>query len=261
MTADEDEPTGVLGDDSRQRGIGMLVASIAAVLILAGVYIAAGGLDYKPTGAADPCDAREWTDPGNLEESAQQFALSAVDGGACDLGVSREELTRALVDEESRQAFAGENDLSDAEIEDALRSGLNRAIDDAEKAGVIDGLAVTGLRTAVEFMPVDQMIGLIENGAQIFEGGEINDVGDLINGVVGSLGADGGSTGDSGSTKESGATGDTGSASGPGGVIPDDLGDQIQQGLEGQLPDSIEKNVPQGIQDRLEEELNKALGG
>jgi hypothetical protein len=268
-----DEPTEVLGDDSeppterlgqppteqlgqppvgdsRRRGIWMLVASIAAGLILVGIYIAAGGLDYKPAGAADPCDAREWTDPGNLEESAQQFALSAIDGAACDLGVSREELTRALADDESRQAFAEENDLSDDEIETAVRSGLNRAIDDAEDAGVISGIAVTGLRTVVRFMPLDQMIELATDASSMLDSGQLDDVSGLIEGVVGSLGGDTGDTGttDDSTPEGSGTTGNTGS-----------IGEQIQEGITDQLPDSVQENLPDGLKERVQDELNGIL--
>lgn len=242
--------------DSRQRGIWMLVASIVVGLLLVGVYIAAGGLDYKPAGAADPCDAREWTDPGNFEESAQQFALSAVDGAACDLGVSREELTRALADEDSRQAFAEENDLSEGEIETAVRSGLNRAIDDAEDAGVIDGLAVTGLRAAVRIMPLDQMIELATDASSMLESGQLDDASSLIEGVVGSLGSDTGDSGDTGTTDDSGdsALGDSGSTGGTG-----SLGEQIEEGITDQLPESVQKNLPDGLKKKVQDEINGIL--
>ena len=59
-------------------------------------YLAAGGGDYEPTAVADPCAPREWRSPAGIEESAQQFALSALDGAACELGVSREALAVAL---------------------------------------------------------------------------------------------------------------------------------------------------------------------
>ncbi|MBK5233312.1 MAG: hypothetical protein JJE13_10075 [Thermoleophilia bacterium] len=235
-------------DESRQRGIAMLAASILAALILVGVYIAAGGTDYKPSGAADPCDSREWTDPGNLEEAAQQFALSATDGAACDLGVSREELTRALADDASRQAFMDEQDLSDAEIEEAVRAGLNRAIDDAENAGVIDGLAVTGLRAAVRFMPVDQMIALIQDASEIFDGQDTSDLGGLIEGAVDSFGGD--SDGTTGTTGDTGETRD---------LIPDELGNQIEKGIRDQLPPEIERNLPDDLQKRAEQGLNQLV--
>lgn len=231
-------------EDSRGRGIFMLVASILAALILVGVYIAAGGTDYKPGQTADPCDARPWTDPGNLEEAAQQFALSAADGAACELGVSREEVTRALADENSRQTFMDEKGFSDSEIEDAIRAGLNRAIDDAENAGVIDGLAVTGLRAAVRIMPVNQMIALIQDASAIFSGQDVSDLGGLIEGVIGSLNGDTGATG---------ATGDTQN------LIPDDLGNKIEQSLRDQLPDEVQRNLPDNLQQQAEQGLNNLL--
>lgn len=280
MIADDDDPTDVLGhededstevlghenddpterleagtgdtevrppsqDDSRQRGINVLVGSILAAVVLVAVYIAAGGLDYKPSTAADPCDQRAWTDPGNLEEAAQQFAFSAVDGAACELGVSREELTRALADDASRQAFQEDQDLSDSEVEDALRAGLDRAIDDAEEAGVISGLTVTGLRAAVRFLPVDQMIPLIEDASGFLSGESVGGIEDVLDGVIDSL--DGG---DDGAT---GTTGDTGDTEG---VIPDDLGNQIEEGLRDQLPPEIERNLPDDLQQQAEEQLD-----
>ncbi len=243
-----DEPPPV--DESRQRGLAVLVASTLAALILVGVYIAAGGTDYKPSAATDPCDAREWTDPGNLEESAQEFALSAVDGVACKLGVSREEVIRALPDDASRQAFMEDNDLSDEEVDEALRAGLNRAIDDAENAGVINGLAVTGLRAAVRVLPVDQLINLIENASVIFDGQDVNDLGGLIEGVIGSLG---GEPGDSGTTGDTGVTGETQD------LIPDGLGAQIEQGLRDQLPDEINRNLPDDLQQQAEQALDSLV--
>ena len=83
---------------------------------------------------------REWTSPEGAEEIAQQFFLSALDGAACELGVSRETLAAALATEESRQAFAAEQGIDDAELETAVRAGVVRAIDDAEDAGAISAV-------------------------------------------------------------------------------------------------------------------------
>jgi len=212
---DETPPT----DESRRRGIIMLVGSIVAVLILIGVYIAAGGLDYKPSATADPCAKRAWTNPGNFEDTVQQLAFSAVDGAACDLGVSREELTRALADDASRQSFQENNSLSDTQVEDATRAGLNRAIDDAEAAGAISGLTVSALRAAARFLPVDQLIPLIQNASSLIDGQSADDIGGAINGVLDALGGT--------SEGTTGSTGDTGNKNQSG-----DLQKQIQNGLD-----------------------------
>jgi len=228
---------------------------VIAALALVGIYIAAGGLDYKPTPAADPCEARTWTDPGNAEETAQQFALSAIDGAACELGVSREELTRALADEDSRNEFAEERGLSDQDIEDAVRSGLNRAIDDAEEAGAISSLVAAGLRAAARVMPIDQMLPLLEDASGFLSGDGLDDIDGLIDGVVDSFG-------DISGSGEAGGDGG-GFEQGLRDAVPGDLRDQlpedITQGLRNQLPDDVESQIPDSVDERIQEELDGLL--
>ena len=152
----------------------------AAALVL--IYLAAGGGSYEPSPVADPCQPRAWRDPNGLEQAAQQFALSALDGAACELGVSREELAVALASEESRRDFAARHGVGDAELETAFRAGVVRGIDDAEEAGAIGGIVADGLRAVAMRLPVDEAISVIENGGDFLEGagGVIDDLGDLL---------------------------------------------------------------------------------
>jgi hypothetical protein len=239
-----------------QTGLGILVAAIVASVALTVVYILAGGLDYKPTPVADPCNARAWTDPTGLEDTAQQLAFSALDGAACDLGVSREELTRALATPESQQAFLDDNGISDAEFEDALRSGIERAVDDAENAGAIDPVVATGIRTAVSFLPVEQLIPLIQDASSLLEGGQ-SGLGDLfggdsgIGGLLDGLGELFGGSGDQGSGQS--GSGDQGSAD------PGSQGQDLGQSLRDQLPPEIEQNLPPGIEDELGRQIEQGL--
>ena len=92
----------------------------------------------------------------------EAIALSALDGAACDLGVSREELALALTDEESTQEFADAHDISEDDLEDAVRAGLIRAVDDAAAAGRIDGLDETILRQLAEHAPVGALIAALQ---------------------------------------------------------------------------------------------------
>lgn len=173
-----------------KRGIAVLIASIVASLLLVGAYVAAGG-PVGPDQAADPCDPRPWTDPGNVEEAAQQFALSAADGAACELGVSREELARSIPEEGTREQFMERHGFTDSDLENALRAGLNRAVDDAENAGALGGLAATGIRAAIRIMPMSVMIGLLENADSIFGSGglgTLGGIGDAIDSIGGGLG-------------------------------------------------------------------------
>jgi hypothetical protein len=113
--------------------------SLGAVGLLLAVYLALGGASYEPTPVADPCAAREWREPGGVEAVLEQIALSALDGAACELGVSREELVLALEDEESLDAFSEEHGVSRADAERAVDDGFERAVADAEEAGALSG--------------------------------------------------------------------------------------------------------------------------
>ena len=156
----------------------LVAASVAAAVALVTVYLAAGGGSYEPTPVADPCAPREWTSPDGAEEIAQQFLLSALDGAACELGVSRETVAAALATEGSRQRFAAEQGIDDAELETAVRAGFVRAIDDAEDAGAISSVVASGLRALAERLPVDEAIALFGDASSV--------VGD-VDGALGGL--------------------------------------------------------------------------
>lgn len=149
-------------------GRGLIAVAVVASAGLVASYLAAGGSDYEPSPAADPCVMREWRSPEGVEESAQQFALSALDGAACELGVSREELAIALVSEESREEFAAAHGIAEEEFEAAVRAGLVRGIDDAESAGALNPLIADGARAVAERVPVDEAIALIEGAEALF---------------------------------------------------------------------------------------------
>jgi hypothetical protein len=165
----------------------LLVGGAAGIsILLVVVYLAAGGGSYEPTPVADPCEPREWTSPGDLEEVAQQFLLSALDGAACELGVSREDLAAGLATEETRQEFAAEQGIGDAELETAVRAGVVRAIDDAEAAGAVPGFVAGGLRAAAANLPVDEAIAVIGDAdAFLSDPGSI--LGDLLDQAGGLL--------------------------------------------------------------------------
>ena len=83
----------------------LVVASIVVSLLLIGAYLAAGGSSYEPKKVQDPCNPRPWSNPQTLGQIANQFTTSALDGAACQLGVSREALARALATPEGRERF------------------------------------------------------------------------------------------------------------------------------------------------------------
>jgi hypothetical protein len=147
----------------------LVVGAIVVSLALVGIYLAAGGASYTPEKSQNPCRHRPWTNPESLQEIAQQFSLSALDGAACELGVSRETLARALTTEEARERFAKRYGIDDARLAEAIRAGLVRAVDDAEKAGALSSLIAGPLRGFVEEIPLDQAIELIKDGGSLVE--------------------------------------------------------------------------------------------
>jgi hypothetical protein len=153
--------------DRRDRGKLLLFGSAAVSLVLVLAYLAAGGASYAPAKTQDPCKPREWRNPKGLEEIAEQFSLSALDGAACKLGVSREELARALASEQSREEFTQQHDISDAELARAIRAGLLRAVSDAEEAGALSPLLGAPLRSVLRSIPLDEAIELINNAESL----------------------------------------------------------------------------------------------
>jgi hypothetical protein len=126
------------------------LASVAAVLV---PYLALGGASFEPTPVADPCVQREWRDPGGLQEVLEQVVLTALDGAACELGVTREDVVLAVRDEESLDEFAREHGISRADAETAVQEGLERAVHEAEEAGSLDGVVASLVANAVESLP------------------------------------------------------------------------------------------------------------
>jgi hypothetical protein len=130
-----------------------LLVALAAVASVVVPYLALGGASYEPTPVADPCVRREWRDPGGFQAVLEQIALSALDGAACELGVSREELVLAVSDEESLDEFADEHGISRHDAEQAVEDGLERAIDDADEADAAPDFLLSLAREAVDAVP------------------------------------------------------------------------------------------------------------
>jgi hypothetical protein len=160
---------GSQGDATRNRGFLLVAASVVVSLILVGAYLVAGGSSYTPEKVQDPCKPRPWSNPQSLSEIANQFTVSALDGAACKLGVSREALARALATPEGRERFKEKYGIDDERLAKAIRAGLVRAVDDAEEAGALSPLIAVPLRETVQRIPLAQAIEFI-NDAESFLG-------------------------------------------------------------------------------------------
>lgn len=135
-----------------RRALPLLIA-IGLVGVVVVPYFALGGGSFEPTPVADPCLPRDRPDAEGLGETIERIALAAVDGVACELGVSREDLVLALRSEEALAAFSEEQGIERSELEQAIRDGLVRAVDDADEAGALPGFVAPLVRRAAESVP------------------------------------------------------------------------------------------------------------
>jgi DNA-binding transcriptional ArsR family regulator len=168
------------------RGQILVLGSIAAALVLVGVYLAAGGASYTPEKSQDPCQDRPWSDPQGLGEIANQFSNSALDGAACELGVTRETLARALATPEARERFNERYGIDDEKLAEAIRAGLLRAVEDAEEAGALSPFIAGPVRGVIEEIPLDRAIELTRDASSLLNGvgGYLGPAGELLEGLL-----------------------------------------------------------------------------
>jgi hypothetical protein len=169
------------------RGRILVVGALIAALALVGIYAAAGGASYEPIKAQNPCKPRPAAETsGGLEGVAEEITLSALDGAACRLGVTRERLARALSSTAAREQFAKEFHIDDERLAKAIQAGLVRAVNDAEERGKIPGILAGPLRSLVENIPLEEGIKLIQGGKNLFSSAEtlLGPLGGLLNEIL-----------------------------------------------------------------------------
>ena len=114
-----------------------------------------GAKDFGRYEAADPCTASSETYPGKgIDGAVQRIALGGLNGAACELGTSREELVLSL----DPNSGIGDVTWDKATAAKAIQSGTSRAIDDAVDRGSLPSWAGTALRFVVERAPVDWLL-------------------------------------------------------------------------------------------------------
>ena len=138
-----------------------VVASIALPLL----YLLLGGASYAPAKAADPCTARNVANGSGVGAVAEQVALSAADGAACTLHVSREDLVLAFRSRADLESFGRSHNLSSDQVDGAIRDGLRRAVQDAQRAGQIGGTTAYLLNTAISTLPIDAIFSALRSSS------------------------------------------------------------------------------------------------
>jgi MFS family permease len=150
----------------------------AAITLVVGV-LAAGGSDLGKSQIADPCATRvREGDGGGFDATLQGVVLDGLAGAACDLDVTREALVLSFAPE----GVQGADDIpwTPEQIEESIRAGTLRAIDDAEDRGSLNGVVADVLKGIVRRVPIEE---LIQGGGAVADfGGRVQDLdaGDVL---------------------------------------------------------------------------------
>ena len=135
------------------RPLATLLVLLAAAALLVAVELGEGALGYGSGKLANPCVERTFSG-GGFDAAVQRIVLDGLDGAACRLGTSREQLVLSL----GTGAGYPASHWSRQQIDTALRAGLLAAVDRSEARGDLPPLVAPLLRRAVETVPIDKLV-------------------------------------------------------------------------------------------------------
>jgi len=130
----------------------VLVALLLAGVALIGVELGLGALDQPSPKIANPCQPRAGRS-GGIDTTIQRIVLDGLDGAACRLHTTREELVLSI-----GGGSLAPRQWDEHTVEVALRAGLLRSVDAAERRGDVPGFLAPALRGIVERAPLDKLI-------------------------------------------------------------------------------------------------------
>jgi hypothetical protein len=129
------------------RRIAVLLAAAVALVV---VELALGALHFGKPRLANPCTSKPAFEGGGLDGEVQRFALSGLNGAACKLHTTREELVLSFVPAAGTTRVRWDRKT----IDDALRFGFDRAFHDTEHRGVA-GFVIGHVLEVVVGAPLD----------------------------------------------------------------------------------------------------------
>jgi len=130
----------------------VVVALLLAGVALIAVELGLGALSEPAPKIADPCRPREGR-TGGFDATVQRIVLDGLDGAACRLHTSREELVLSV-----GGGSLAPRHWDEHTIEVALRAGMLRSVDEAEQRGDVPAFLAPALRGLVRRLPLEQLI-------------------------------------------------------------------------------------------------------
>ena len=150
---------------NRRIAVGLLVALFVGAAGLIALEFANGAADAGALAIRDPCEPRSAFPGEGIDATLQRIVSDGLDGAACELGTTREELVLALAPGSGVEPIPWDDET----IERAVRAGLLESIDDAEQRGSLGGLLAVALRQVVEHAPVQWLIDRGQGIAGLFD--------------------------------------------------------------------------------------------
>ena len=130
----------------------VLIALLASGAVLVGVELARGALDQPSPKIANPCQPRAGRS-GGIDTTIQRIVLDGLDGAACRLHTTREELVLSI-----GGGSLAPRQWDEHTVEVALRAGLLQSVDAAEQRGDVPSFLAPALRGLVERAPLDKLL-------------------------------------------------------------------------------------------------------
>ena len=130
--------------------LAIVLAAAVAFLI---VEISLGAFHFGTPKLADPCTTKPAFKGGGIDGEVQRFVLSGLNGAACRLHTTREELVLSFVPAAGTKSVRWDH----ATIEAALRAGFHQAVKDTEDRGVA-GYIVGQILDVVIGAPLDYFL-------------------------------------------------------------------------------------------------------
>ena len=129
---------------------------LAAAVVFLAVELGMGAWGFGQVKRVDPCTATTRSLGGGFDAALQRIVLDGLNGAACRLHTTREQLVDSL--------GGGSSRWSDEQVQKAVRVGLVQAIDKAERRGDVPGILAPLLREAAKHAPIKF---LVENGSSV----------------------------------------------------------------------------------------------
>jgi MFS family permease len=152
------------------RAVLALPAALALLAVgLVGAEVSAGANDYGRYAESRPCDAIPIpatppidapADPypgSNVDALVQRVAYGALNGAACELGMSRERFVLALAGQPGFDTVRWDSPT----VERAVRAGVERAVDDADTRGDLPGWLARLVGATVSRMPIGKILEVL----------------------------------------------------------------------------------------------------